>query len=127
MMWNAVRQKLVVSARARLLTVAGLCAVVWTLAAYNLKQEARRTMQPEQVLQELDAAFRAVPVSLYNDPHHFKVADARLTVFRAPKHWVVVIKVVVKYTKPNKPVPSDPSRSSRGARPWRGYRHTGPD
>jgi hypothetical protein len=51
MMWNAVRQKLGVSARARLLTVAGLCAVVWTLAAYNPKQEARRTMQPEQVLQ----------------------------------------------------------------------------
>jgi RHS repeat-associated protein len=37
------------------------------------------------------------------------------------------VKVVVKYTKPNKPVPSDPSRGPRGARPWRGYRHAGPD
>jgi len=99
MMWNAVRQKLGVSARARLLTVAGLCAVVWTLAAYNPKQEARRTMQPEQVLQELDAAFGAVPVSLYTDPHHFKVADARLTVFRAPKHWVVVIEKIEYFSR----------------------------
>jgi hypothetical protein len=100
MMWNAVRQKLGVSARARLLTVAGLCAVVRTLASYNPKQEARRTMQPEQVLQELDATFGAVPVSLYTDPHHIKVADARLTVFRAPKHWVVVDgQVSIKVTQ----------------------------
>ncbi len=84
--------------------------------------DAARTGSPR-----LDAAFGAVPVSLYTDPHHFKVADARLTVFRAPKHWVVVTKVVVKYTKLTKPVPSDPSRDPRGARPWRGYRHAGPD
>ena len=68
----------------RFLIAAWLCGVIWILLGYNPMQEVRRTMQPEQVLQELDAAFRAVPVSLYNDPHHFKVADARLTVLRAP-------------------------------------------
>jgi hypothetical protein len=37
------------------------------------------------------------------------------------------IKVVVKYSRRGKAVPSDPSQAPRGARPWRGYRHSGPD
>jgi len=37
------------------------------------------------------------------------------------------VKVVVKYSNPHKRVPSDPSQGPRGARPWRGYRHAGPD
>ena len=37
------------------------------------------------------------------------------------------VKVVVKYSNRNKPVPSDPSKGPRGTRPWRGYRHSGPD
>ena len=37
------------------------------------------------------------------------------------------VKVVVKYSNRIKPVRLDPSKGSRGARPWRGYRHSGPD
>jgi len=56
--------------------------------------EVRRPMQPEQILQELDEAFAADPVCLYTVSSHFKIADARLTVFRSPKHWVIVFEKI---------------------------------
>jgi len=49
-------------------------------------------MQPEQVLQELDAAFRAVPVSLYNDPPPLQSGRCAADRAPRPKQWVVVIE-----------------------------------
>jgi hypothetical protein len=57
-------------------------------------QKARNKMNAEQILQELDEAFAAWPVDLHTEPHHSKPADARLTVFRSPQHWVVIIKKI---------------------------------
>ncbi len=81
-----------------LLTVAGLWGWGWLLLNSHPNQEVKR-MHPEQILRELDVAFEAYPVSLYTELHHFKVADARLTVLRSPQHWVIVIEKIGYFSR----------------------------
>lgn len=71
-----------------------ICWAVLLLWLLRNNQEVHSAMSVEQTLRELDEAFAACPVSLYTEPHHAKPADARLSVFRSPKHWVILIEKI---------------------------------
>lgn len=77
-------------------TGAAILVICWAVLLWLLRnnQEVHSAMSVEQTLRELDEAFAACPVSLYTEPHHAKPADARLTVFRSPKHWVILIEKI---------------------------------